>query len=205
MAKKVPNVPQNHNNHGFSPRMDLLLFEEPEVSLHPEAIKDLVYDLRKFATDKHQQVLATTHSSLLLSEDVADINSVIRVEKSGKRTVIHQSGLPETDLNAIRNLVYFDRPRSDMFFSKKVVLVEGHIRAENGVTALHARELISEVECRRARGQRDGVFASDFVGDGGLDRAEVCTLGGHPIGLVRLGDVFHFIAVHRRRGEPDFT
>ena len=124
-ANKAPNMPQNHNNNGFSPRMDLLLFEEPEVSLHPEAIKDLAYDLRKFATDKYQQVLATTHSSLLLSEDVADINSVIRVEKSGKKTVIHQSGLPETDLNAIRNLVYFDRPRSDMFFSKKVVLVEG--------------------------------------------------------------------------------
>ena len=110
---------------GFLPQMNLILFEEPEVSLHPEAIKDLAYDLHKFASESSQQVLATTHSSLLLSEDVADLNSVIRVEKDNHKTVAYQSALPQTDLEKIKNIVYFDRPRSDMFFADKVVLVEG--------------------------------------------------------------------------------
>lgn len=111
--------------HRFIPRMDLLLFEEPEVSLHPAAIADLAHDLHEFAKTTNQQVIATTHSSQLVSEDIMDIRGLIRVEKQKNHTVTYQNKIPDAELQLAKNMVYFDRPRSDMFFAKKVILVEG--------------------------------------------------------------------------------
>ncbi len=118
-------VAQEKATHRFRPRMDLLLFEEPEVSLHPAAIADLAHDLHDFAKTHNQQVIATTHSSQLVSEDIMDIRGLIRVEKQKNRTVTYQNQIPDADLQMAKNMVYFDRPRSDMFFAKKVILVEG--------------------------------------------------------------------------------
>ncbi len=111
--------------HRFKPQMDLLLFEEPEVSMHPSAIADLAHDLHNFAKTEHQQVVATTHSSQLVSEDIMDIRGLIRVEKQHNNTVVYQNKIPDMELQLAKNMVYFDRPRSDMFFAKKVILVEG--------------------------------------------------------------------------------
>ena len=111
--------------HRFRPRMDVLLFEEPEVSMHPAAIADLAHDLHEFANTENQQVIATTHSSHLVSEDIMDIRGLIRVEKHNGLTTAYQNKIPDADLQLAKNMVYFDRPRSDMFFAKKVILVEG--------------------------------------------------------------------------------
>lgn len=109
----------------FLPKMTTLLFEEPEVSLHPTGITDLANDLRIFATGQNQQVIATTHSSQLVSEDIIDTKGIIRVERLNARTVVHQNKIPDADLELAKNMVYFDRPRSDLFFARKVILVEG--------------------------------------------------------------------------------
>ena len=101
------------------------MFEEPEVSLHPSAISDLATDLRNFASSPNNQVIATTHSSQLVSEDIMDLNSVIKVDRDGTKTQVFQNKIPDSDLSSAKNLVYFDRPRSDMFFARKVVLMEG--------------------------------------------------------------------------------
>lgn len=109
----------------YSTKPTILLYEEPEAYMHPNAIADLTYDLRGFAKIPNQQVVATTHSGQLVSENIMDINSVIRVEKQQGETVVHQNRIPSSELESAKNLVYFDRPRSDIFFAKKVVLVEG--------------------------------------------------------------------------------
>lgn len=103
----------------------ILLFEEPEANMHSNAIEDLAYNLRQFAKAENQQVIATTHSGQLVSEDVMDIRGLIRVDKQNGLTCIHQNKMPDSELELAKNLVYFDRPRSDIFFAKKVVLVEG--------------------------------------------------------------------------------
>ena len=54
-----------------------------------------------------------------------DIRGLIRVDKQNGLTCIHQNKMPDSELELAKNLVYFDRPRSDIFFAKKVVLVEG--------------------------------------------------------------------------------
>ncbi len=118
-------TPSQPENSRFSPRMNVLLFEEPEVALHPSAISDLVQDLHDFADTSYNQLIATTHSSQLVSADVTDLNGLIRVDKRDGRTNVYQNTIPDAQLQMAKNMVYFDRPRSDMFFAKKVVLVEG--------------------------------------------------------------------------------
>jgi predicted ATP-dependent endonuclease of OLD family len=103
----------------------ILLFEEPEANMHPEAIADMSYNLREFAKKDNQQVIATTHSSQLVSEDIMDMRGLIRVEKQNGLTKIYQNNIPDTELESAKNIVYFDRPRSDIFFARKVILVEG--------------------------------------------------------------------------------
>ena len=125
--KEIKKLEEEHalGKKIFSPELNVLLFEEPEVSLHPSAISDLATDLRNFASSPNNQVIATTHSSQLVSEDIMDLNSVIKVDRIGTKTQVFQNKIPDSDLSAAKNLVYFDRPRSDMFFARKVVLMEG--------------------------------------------------------------------------------
>lgn len=123
MPENITNIEKANNR--FRPEMNLLLFEEPEVTMHPAAIADLAHDLHAFAKTDKQQVIATTHSSQLVSEDIMDIRGLIRAEKIDGRTKIYQNEIPDAELQLAKNMVYFDRPRSDMFFAKKVILVEG--------------------------------------------------------------------------------
>ena len=117
------NAQLNERLYGIYPTV--LLYEEPEAYMHPNAITDLAYDLRGFARMPNQQVIATTHSGHMVSENVVDIRGVIRVDKQNGLTRIHQNKIPASELELAKNLVYFNRPRSDIFFANKVVLVEG--------------------------------------------------------------------------------
>lgn len=117
------NAQLNEMLYGICPTV--LLYEEPEAYMHPNAITDLAYDLRGFARVPNQQVIVTTHSGHLVSEDIMDIRGLIRVDKQNGLTSIHQNKMPISELELAKNMVYFDRPRSDIFFAKKVVLVEG--------------------------------------------------------------------------------
>lgn len=117
------NAQLNEKLYGIYPTV--LLYEEPEAYMHPNAITDLAYDLRGFARIPNQQVIATTHSGHMVSENVLDIRGLIRVDKQNGLTRIHQNKIPASELELAKNLVYFDRPRSDIFFANKVVLVEG--------------------------------------------------------------------------------
>ena len=117
------NAQLNEMLYGVCPTV--LLYEEPEAYMHPNAITDLAYDLRCFARVPNQQVIVTTHSGHLVSEDIMDTRGLIRVDKQNGLTSIHQNKMPISELELAKNMVYFDRPRSDIFFAKKVVLVEG--------------------------------------------------------------------------------
>ncbi len=117
------NAQLNEMLYGIHPTV--LLYEEPEAYMHPNAITDLAYDLRGFARIPNQQVIATTHSGHMVSENVVDMCGLIRVEKQNGLTRIHQNKIPASELELAKNLVYFNRPRSDIFFANKVVLVEG--------------------------------------------------------------------------------
>lgn len=118
-------APKEKDGKDFTPNMTLLLFEEPEVFLHPSAQEILSLYLRKFSTQSTNQVLVSTHSSQFVSMNIIDINTIIRLEKNNGITNIFQTSLSSKEVEECKNLVFFDRPRSDLFFAKKVILVEG--------------------------------------------------------------------------------
>ena len=96
----------------------ILLVDEPEISLHPQAQRALMSALGGL----NAQVVVATHSSNLL--DRADPRSVIRLKRTpGAIEVVTPSSL--TDAEA-RHLARFTSPQTaEAFFARTAVLVEG--------------------------------------------------------------------------------
>jgi putative ATP-dependent endonuclease of the OLD family len=104
----------------------LLLFEEPELFLHPDAQKILFDALGVFS--KKNQVVVTTHSPIFLGPDTTA--TFIRLSKSVEAGVAKPYTKPcHVDLNEITprdefQIICFEN-NSAAFFAKRVVLVEG--------------------------------------------------------------------------------
>ncbi len=94
----------------------ILLFDEPELSLHPQAQKRLCQVLKKMA--KKRQIFIATHSPYFVDSDL--IGNVFRFENQNSKGVrVCQINEPEK----VKNLFHLEN--REIFFSKKVLLVEG--------------------------------------------------------------------------------
>jgi putative ATP-dependent endonuclease of OLD family len=111
---------------GRAERGYLLLFEEPELFLHPDAQKILFDALGVFSERNH--VVVTTHSPMFLSPKA--IATFIRLAKTAEAHVAKPfTRALHVDLTGIKprdefQIICFEN-NSAAFFSKKVVLVEG--------------------------------------------------------------------------------
>ena len=110
----------------------ILAIEEPELYLHPNGQRKMMNVLRNIS--KSDQVLACTHSNFFV--DMYEYKNIIVVNRdnSGPTNVFQvtdeifeaEDKESRRRLKKIfRYLSLFDLSRSEMFFSKKVVLVEG--------------------------------------------------------------------------------
>lgn len=103
------------------------ILEEPELYLHPQAQRALFASLNELSNTA--QVIMCTHSGAFLSLDW--YKSICRVEKSYPNAPTHISQCTvdlfgEADDKKQFNMVYWINPdRSELFFAKKVVLLEG--------------------------------------------------------------------------------
>ena len=110
----------------------MLLIEEPELFLHPEAIRsvrELVYLL---AGSSEFQVMAATHSPIMvdLSKPHTTLVRAKNTEVTG--TVLYQvsnSLFDDEDRERMKMLNYFDPYVCEAFFSDNVLLVEGDTEA----------------------------------------------------------------------------
>lgn len=102
--------------------------EEPELYLHPQMQRSMFGILREIA--KTDQVVFTTHSSFFV--DMSNYQSVgISIKKdidTGTKVIQYQGDIfPQTEeKKQFQLLTEFDPERSELFFGKKVVLVEGN-------------------------------------------------------------------------------
>ena len=114
-------------------RSTILAVEEPELYLHPQMerkMRDVLYDL---ATSDSYQVICTTHSPVFLN--MADKHrAIVRLEKdwSTRQVTKHQvttevyTGDTASDRKKyLRMVLDFDPSANELFFAKRVVLVEG--------------------------------------------------------------------------------
>jgi CRISPR-associated exonuclease Cas4 len=104
------------------------IFEEPELYLHPQAQRELFASL-VLLSETNNQIILCTHSSSFL--DINMYKSICIVKKESDRigTSILQCQedlFTEDDDKRNFNLVHWLNPdRSELFFSNKVILVEG--------------------------------------------------------------------------------
>ncbi len=112
-------------------RPHLLLLDEPEICLHPDAIREacrVLYDLPK---TKNWQVMITTHSPVFIDLS-RDNTSIARVERSANGVVQgttifrpEKAKLDEDDRIELKLLNLCDPYVAEFFFGGKTILVEG--------------------------------------------------------------------------------
>jgi hypothetical protein len=130
----------------------LLLLDEPETSLHPQAQRAAMAALR--FTDA--QVLAATHSSSVLAE--ADLRTIVRLKRDGTAVRAVLGSAIETD-DAERLRRFATPITAEAFFARRVVLVEG-------ITDYQALRLIAKTLARHL--DAEGIAVLPLDGGGGL-------------------------------------
>ncbi len=107
----------------------MLIIDEPEVALHPNAVRSASRYLYALARDPAWQVMLTTHSPLFLNP-LEDHTTIVRLE----RTVTNPS--PRTyksdevsftvdEKENLKLLNRFDQGLAEMFFRQLPVIIEG--------------------------------------------------------------------------------
>lgn len=102
------------------------IFEEPELYLHPQAQKSLLYSLENLSLNS--QVVLCTHSSSLISLEKYKSIAIVRKDNNTKETNItqYQEEILEEDEKKNFQLVsWINQDRAELFFAKKVILLEG--------------------------------------------------------------------------------
>lgn len=92
----------------FSPKISILLFEEPEAFLHPPQQMKLAKELRALANQEDWQVICSTHSPVFVSKAVEDLPSIIHLEKINTTINVHQVNKDTWDKICESNNVILD-------------------------------------------------------------------------------------------------
>lgn len=106
--------------------------EEPEIYMHPQMVRRMKDVLISLAAQEKYQVICTTHSPAML--DISDSHkNIVRFEKDTSRNItvfqvpneifIGDSAKDEKD--RLKMILEFDASVNELFFAKRVVLVEG--------------------------------------------------------------------------------
>ena len=113
-----------------SSRPHLLLIDEPEICLHPEAIRDARNVLYKLPSSGNWQVMATTHSPVFIDLSY-DNTTIIRVDKNNDEitgTTLYRPTSVQLDLDEkkqLKLLNMFDPYVAEFFFYANNIIVEG--------------------------------------------------------------------------------
>jgi len=102
------------------------IFEEPELYLHPQAQRSLLDSLIRLSSES--QVILCTHSSALISLKNYKSISIVRKNSQTKATEItycQEELFIGNDKQNFNLLSWINPDRAELFFAKKVILLEG--------------------------------------------------------------------------------
>lgn len=156
-------------------RSIIIGFEEPELYLHPSAanqMRDTIYDLSK----SNSQIVATSHSPLMidLARKPRQIINRLHLEGGDVSTLTFNvtqalTNLQSDDKAYVKMLLKIDDHLARIFFTKKVVIVEGDtedvvIRESLGRLSTDQRQKIrSNFEIIKARGKASIIGLSKYL------------------------------------------
>jgi len=116
----------------------LLIIEEPEIYLHPQARKQLLRVFKEIVRDSAIQIMVTTHSSTFIEtecfENIALVyktkeagTKIIQVSKKELVDFANKTGARGSTIDNIGEYysITSDEKLKEAFFAKKVILVEG--------------------------------------------------------------------------------
>jgi putative ATP-dependent endonuclease of OLD family len=150
----------SENGKETGERPHVLLIDEPEICLHPSAIRDarkVLYNLPKL---NNWQVMVTTHSPVFIDLSY-DNTTIVRVDRNNdnaiKSTTLYRpktANLSDDDKENLKLLNVCDPYVHEFFFGGKIVVVEG----DTEYTAFswlknEYSDLYSDVHIIRARGK----------------------------------------------------
>lgn len=112
--------------------LNLLFIEEPEIYLHPQMERKVADTLYKIAADNQAQVIVATHSPVFINvEDKPKaLSMVTREQETNKITVRQTANMFSATTRAdqrkrLRMVLSLDPSVNEVFFARRVVLVEG--------------------------------------------------------------------------------
>jgi putative ATP-dependent endonuclease of the OLD family len=141
-------------------RPHVLLLDEPEMCLHPGAIRDACNVLYSLPKSGKWQVMVTTHSPVFIDLS-RDNTSIVRVEREiggevSGTTIFRpaKANLTEDDKEELKLLNMYDPYVAEFFFGGKTIIVEGDTEHSAFREIVKSeRELFGDVHIVRARGK----------------------------------------------------
>ena len=132
-AKKVKSTAKKQETpDDEDTRPNVLLIDEPEICLHPSAVREACNTLYKLAEDSDDwQIMITTHSPVFIDLS-RDHTTIVRVERTELGEVTgttifrpSEAKLTEDDRINLKLLNIWDPYVAEFFFGGRTVLVEG--------------------------------------------------------------------------------
>jgi len=116
-------------NDGINLPGNMLLIDEPEVALHPNAIRAASNYLYELALDPAWQVIITTHSPQFI-DPFQDHTTIVRLERSEEKPTPltykpNEVKFSNNDKENLKLLNRFDYSLSEMFFGQHPIIIEG--------------------------------------------------------------------------------
>ena len=113
-AKYMPTK-VSKKSKDFAPRMNLILFEEPEAFLHPPQQEELARNLVRITQAEDWQVVCSTHSAHFVSKNMDRIPSIAHLRRSQGVVSVHQvdesTWQSIVDANQVMTLIAEKYPR----------------------------------------------------------------------------------------------
>ncbi len=104
--------------------ISVLLVEEPEAHLHPQLLDLLFEFFRKANNDSRIQLFITSHSPTLVAK--ADIDSIhIMNFHNDEGSLVSIKNTALNDIDKLNLKRYLDVTKSQMFFARRIIFVEG--------------------------------------------------------------------------------